>query len=85
MSGELVGSQKTQFRARPPFFLQSIQLHTLSMSSFEYPLLVFGIQISITRLQAVVLMSFVRYHPLLLVNPPLDRLADFRWVFGPFG
>jgi hypothetical protein len=43
------------------------------------------IQISMSRLQATVLMSFVRYHPFLLVKPPVDALSDVRWAFGPFG
>ena len=52
--------------------------HTASTSFPEYAPLSFGIQISISRSQAAVLMSFVRYHPLLLVNPPPDLPSDVR-------
>ena len=34
---------------------------------------------------AVVRMSCVRYHPFLLVNPPLEECSEVRWAFFPLG
>ena len=44
-----------------------------------------GTQISISRQHATVLISFMRYQPFLLVNPPSGLFSDVRWDFGPLG
>jgi hypothetical protein len=59
--------------------------HTVSILSGEYPLPDIGTQISMSRQQVTVLMSFVRYHPFLLLGSPLGTLSGVLWVFGPFG
>ena len=56
-----------------------------SILSGEYPFPDLGTQISISRLHAIGRISFVRYHPFLLVNPPLETFSEVRWAFSPFG
>ena len=44
-----------------------------------------GTQISISREHVIVRISLVRYHPFLLVDPPLETFSEVCRAFSPFG
>ena len=52
--------------------------HICSILSGEQFFPNFGTQISMSQEEAVVRISLVRYHPFLLVNPPLEKFSDVR-------
>ena len=52
--------------------------HICSILSEEQFFPDFGTQISMSRGLAVVRISFVRYHPFFLVNPPLEEFSEVR-------